>query len=295
MPCFEPWPPLPLREWQDTYRTLHMWVQMVGKIRMTLSAPLNHWWHVTLYPNARGLTTSPIPYRSGGFEIQFDFLDHQLLIVTCDGARRVLPLEAESVAAFYGKLMEALRSLGIEVTINTKPQEIADPVPFEQDLRPGAYDRECRGKAGADSALDDRGDAGVPRPLHRQIEPAALLLGELRPGVDALLRARGASAQGRDHGTGVFARGDQRRLLAGRRSGGWSGILFLHGAAARGNRGRAGPPRGRGLEWPTVRIHPDVRRGSERGVSAGSAARFLREHVRSGSKRANWDRKALEA
>jgi hypothetical protein len=141
MPCFEPWPPLPLREWQDTYRTLHMWVQVVGKIRMTLSAPLNHWWHVTLYPNARGLTTSPIPYRSGGFEIQFDFLDHQLLIDTCDGARRVLPLEAESVAAFYGKLMEALRSLGIEVTINTKPQEIADPVPFEQDLRPGAYDR----------------------------------------------------------------------------------------------------------------------------------------------------------
>jgi len=118
-----------------------MWLQVVGKIRMTLTPPLNHWWHVTLYPNARGLTTSPIPYKSGAFEIQLDFLDHQLLIDTCDGARRLLPLEPESVAAFYGKLMEALRSLSIDVTINTKPQEIADPVPFEQDLRPGSYDR----------------------------------------------------------------------------------------------------------------------------------------------------------
>ena len=137
------WPPLALEEWQDTYRTLHMWLQVVGKIRMTLSPPLNHWWHVTLYPNARGLTTSPIPYPSGDFEIRLDFLDHQLVIDRCDGERRVLPLGPESVAAFYGRLMEALRSLGIEVTINTKPQEVADPVPFEHDHRPGAYDRDA--------------------------------------------------------------------------------------------------------------------------------------------------------
>jgi len=142
MPRFDPWPPLPLHGWQDTYRTLHMWTQVVGKIRMKLTPPLNHWWHVTLYANARGLTTSPIPHPSVVFEIQFDFLDHQLVIDTCDGARRQLPLEAESVASFYGKVMESLRSLGIDVSINTKPQEVAGAVPFDQDQRPGSYDRD---------------------------------------------------------------------------------------------------------------------------------------------------------
>lgn len=143
MPQTDRWPPLPLRDWQDTYRSLHMWTQVVGKIRMTLTPPLNHWWHVTLYVNARGLTTSPIPYGTGVFEIAFDFLEHQLVIHDCVGERRTVPLEAVPVAEFYGRLMEALRSLGIEVAINTKPQEIADPVPFEQDHRPGAYDRDA--------------------------------------------------------------------------------------------------------------------------------------------------------
>jgi hypothetical protein len=143
MPLLDAWPPLPLHDWQDTYRTLHMWTQIVGKIRMTLTRPLNHWWHVTLYVSARGLTTSPIPYGPGVFEIEFDFLDHRLVVQDCEGERRALPLEPESVAVFYGKLMEALRSLGIAVEINTRPQEVADPVPFEQDLRPGAYDRDA--------------------------------------------------------------------------------------------------------------------------------------------------------
>ena len=142
----DPWPPLPLNEWLDTYRTLHMWMQVVGKIRMTLTPPLNHWWHVTLYANVRGLTTSPIPYPSGAFEIQFDFIQHQLLIDTSEGARRAFPLAPEPVAAFYARVMEVLASLGIEVTINTNPQEVADPVPFDQDHRPGAYDRDAAGR-----------------------------------------------------------------------------------------------------------------------------------------------------
>ncbi len=138
----DPWPPLPLDEWQDTCKTLHMWLQVVGKIRMTLSPPLNHWWHVSLYVNARGLSTSPIPYGDGVFEIQFNFLEHQLEVATCGGARLVLPLVPESVAAFYGRVMEALRGLGIEVSINTKPQEIPDPIPFEQDFTHASYNRE---------------------------------------------------------------------------------------------------------------------------------------------------------
>ena len=138
----DPWPPLPLNEWQDTYQTLHMWTQLVGKIRMTLSPPLNHWWHATLYVNARGLTTSPIPYENGAFEIQFDFLQHQLEILCCGGTRAVLPLQAEAVAVFYGRVMEALRGLGIEVAVNTKPQEVPNPIPFEQDYQHASYDRD---------------------------------------------------------------------------------------------------------------------------------------------------------
>src|SRR5438270_427963 len=109
----ENWPPLPLLEWEDTYRTLHLWTQIVGKIRLALSAPLNHWWHVALYVNARGLTTGPIPYRAGIFEIQFDFQKHELQIATSHAESMSLPLRADPVAAFYRQLFERLKSLGI--------------------------------------------------------------------------------------------------------------------------------------------------------------------------------------
>jgi hypothetical protein len=127
------WPPLPLNEWQDTYRTLHMWTQIVGKIRMTLSPPINHWWHVTLYVNSHGLTTGPVPYAAGVFEIQFDFQKHAVNIFTSEGPGASRPLQAECVASFYGGIYESLASLGIAVEINHKPQEVADPVPFDRD------------------------------------------------------------------------------------------------------------------------------------------------------------------
>jgi hypothetical protein len=140
MTNLESWPPLPLNEWQDTYRTLHMWTQIVGKIRMVLSPPLNHWWHVTLYVSAHGLTTGPVPYFRGIFEIQFDFLTHTLGISTSEGGSASRPLRAESVAAFYRGLFEALASLGISVEINLKPQEVPDPVPFDCDTANCSYD-----------------------------------------------------------------------------------------------------------------------------------------------------------
>jgi uncharacterized protein DUF5996 len=136
------WPALPLVEWQDTYRTLHMWTQIVGKIRMSLSPPLNHWWHVTLYVNSRGLTTGPIPYQEGIFEIQFDFEKHDLRIGTSQGRGALRPLKPESVANFYGAIMETLVSLGISTNINLKPQEIADAVPFDRDFANCSYDAE---------------------------------------------------------------------------------------------------------------------------------------------------------
>jgi hypothetical protein len=137
-----PWLPLPFAEWQDTAVTLHMWTQIVGKIRLTLSPWTNHSWHVTLYVTPRGLTTSPIPHGFSTFEIQFDFIDHQLLIDKSDGARRTLELKPRSVAEFYRMLMKALGDLELPVTISTMPNEIENPVPFDQDEEHRSYDRE---------------------------------------------------------------------------------------------------------------------------------------------------------
>jgi hypothetical protein len=136
------WPALPFAEWKDTAITLHMWTQIVGKIRLTLSPWTNHSWHVTLYVTARGLTTSPIPHGSHTFEIQFDFIDHQLLIDKSDGARRSIQLKPQSVAEFYGSVMKALSDLALPVTINTTPNEIENPIPFDQDKEHRSYDRE---------------------------------------------------------------------------------------------------------------------------------------------------------
>ena len=138
----ERWPSLPLNEWLETYRTLHLWTQIVGKIRMTLSPPLNHWWHVALYVNSRGLTTGPVPCPRGMFEIQLDFQKHAVEICTSEGTGASRPLTAEPVASFYCWISEALASLGIAVSINLKPQEVANPVAFDCDFAHCSYDAE---------------------------------------------------------------------------------------------------------------------------------------------------------
>ena len=135
-------PELPLEAWQNTYGTLHMWTQIIGKLRLALSPLINHWWEVPLYVNARGLTTSAIPYEDEIFEVQFDFIDHQLTIQTSGGSSKSMPLRAESVADFYAKFMSALKSLGIEVKIWTMPVEVANPIPFERDTQHASYDPE---------------------------------------------------------------------------------------------------------------------------------------------------------
>jgi hypothetical protein len=137
------WPPLPLAAWQDTYETLHLWTQIIGKIRVALAPKINHWWHSTLYVTPRGLTTATIPDGTRSFQITFDFLRHQLLIETSDGMMRTIALAPCSVAAFYQAVMSTLRDMGIEVQIWTMPQEVADPIPFEQDEQHAAYDPDC--------------------------------------------------------------------------------------------------------------------------------------------------------
>ena len=136
------WPELPLDAWQDTYATLHMWTQIVGKVRLAFSPRVNHWWEVPLYVNARGLTSSAIPYADGIFEIQFDFIAHTLHIQTSWGSSKTLPLKPQSVADFYTAFMAALRALGIEVKIWSMPVEVPTPVRFESDTQHASYDRE---------------------------------------------------------------------------------------------------------------------------------------------------------
>ena len=134
------WPSLPLEAWQDTYDTLHMWTQIVGKIRKTLTPLINHWWNVTLYVTARGLTTSPIHYGARTFEINFDFIDHQLKISTSDGLTKQIALAPKSVAQFYQELMGSLHALGIDVKIHATPDEVATPIPFAEDVTHKSYD-----------------------------------------------------------------------------------------------------------------------------------------------------------
>lgn len=136
------WPSLPLERWKDTCATLHMWTQIVGKVRMALTPLVNHWWNVPLYVSARGLTTSPIPYGSRPFELWFDFIDHQLVLEVSDGSRRVLPLVPRSVAEFYREVLGMLDSAGIEVKIWPMPVEVPNPIRFDEDRVHASYDPE---------------------------------------------------------------------------------------------------------------------------------------------------------
>lgn len=139
----EAWPALPLEDWKPTYHNLHMWTQIVGKVRLELTPKVNHWWNVPLYVNARGLTTSAIPYGKDVFEIQFDFIDHKLLIDRCDGERKTLDLVPRTVAEFYSEFMSILGSLGLKVSIYAKPVEVPDPIPFAEDNLYCAYDADA--------------------------------------------------------------------------------------------------------------------------------------------------------
>jgi hypothetical protein len=136
----EAWPSLPLDEWRDTFATLHRWFQIVGKTRLDLAPMRNHWWQVTLYVTARGLTTSPMPCGERVLEVEFDFIDHLLVARTGDGVTRSFPLAPQSVADFYARYRDLMRSLAIEVRIWPVPSEMSDTIPFTEDLAHASYD-----------------------------------------------------------------------------------------------------------------------------------------------------------
>ena len=154
------WPALPFSDWENTCDTIHMWSQIVGKTRLALTPLENHWWNVTLYVTPRGLTTSAIPFQRRSFEVEFDFLAHKLRISTSEGTAHTIALYPRSVADFYDEYMRSLRSLGIDVSIHTTPEEFDDKTPFDQDQHHASYDTKHvesfrRILIGADLAMKD--------------------------------------------------------------------------------------------------------------------------------------------
>lgn len=137
------WPALTLREWTDTRDTLHMWLQIVGKVRLKQTPPINHSWHATSYVTSRGLSTSPIPHGDRTFQIDFDFIDHRLVISDNAGATGGFPLEPQSVATFYKRLMAELDRMNLAVRIFAKPNEVPDALPFASDETHRAYDADA--------------------------------------------------------------------------------------------------------------------------------------------------------
>lgn len=133
------WPALPLDSWTATRDTLHLWTQVVGKIRMGLAAPINHWWHVTLRVDARGLTTGAIPVDTRMLEIAVDFVDHVLVVRTSDGRTVSFPLAGGSVAEFYGEVFDALRQVGVEIAVHAAPNEVETAIPFVDDTLHATY------------------------------------------------------------------------------------------------------------------------------------------------------------
>jgi len=154
----EDWPALPLAGWRDTYETLHLWTQIVGKTRLALAPMTNHWWQIALYVTPRGLTTSPMPSGERSVGVSFDFIDHALVIEASDGATRRLDLAPQTVADFYAQYQDALRSLDLDVKIWPVPVELEKVIPFARDRSHASYDGEAaqrwwRALAAADRVL----------------------------------------------------------------------------------------------------------------------------------------------
>jgi hypothetical protein len=137
------WPAMPRAAWQETYVTLHMWTQIIGKVRMKLTPHLNHWWEVPFYLTSRGITTTPVPYAGGTFDATFDFFDHALRLQTSGGRTETIALRPMAVADFYRQVMAALRRLAVDVRIYRVPSEFPNPIPFDEDRTHASYDPEA--------------------------------------------------------------------------------------------------------------------------------------------------------
>ncbi|HYH00926.1 MAG TPA: DUF5996 family protein [Terriglobales bacterium] len=293
----ELWPELHLRDWRDTCDTLHMWTQIVGKIRTALTPPINHWWHSTLYITPRGLTTSSIPDNMGGlFDLEFDFIDDRLRAHSGSGAVHSIPLSARPVCDFYGEVMRMLRSMGIEVRIWTMPQEFPDPIPFEKDETHASYDPE------------------YVRRFHRVLTSVSRVLAEFRSGFIgkcspvhffwgsfdlAITRFSGRLAPERPDADPVTREAYSHECSS---AGWWPGggpvddaAFYAYTAPAPEGYGTARvlPPGARFLPdfGEFVLMYDDVRRSSD---PEQVLMEFLQTTYEAGANLGNWDRSALE-
>jgi len=290
-----PWPPLPLDVWQETYRTLHMWTQMVGKVRLALAPRTNHWWNVTLYVGARGLTTSAMPCGSRTVEISFDFVDHVVRIEVCDGSRREVPLRPQSVARFYEQFDAALRSLDLHVKLWPVPCEVPEPLRFTEDHR-GEYDvdavqRFWRVLASAESVMEEfrARFIGKSSPVHFFWGSFDL----------AVTRFSGRPAPPRESADAVTREGYSHECSS---AGFWPGGGPIRGAAFYSYTAPEPP----GFE--SVRVRPDAAFYSEdlgqflymyddlRAAPDPQAAllEFFQSTYEAGADLGRWDRRALE-
>ena len=290
------WPPLPLSEWEPTRATLHMWTQIVGKVRLALTPRVNHWWNVPLYVNSRGLTTSAIPYGSGSLEIQFDFLKHFLEMQACDGAFAAIPLAPRPVADFYREFFAALASIGVHVKIWPMPVEIPNPIRFDQDRTHASYDPEFahrfwRALVSVDSVLNEfrARFIGKSSPVHffwgsfdMAVTRFSGRRAPERPGADAITR----EAYSHEVISGGFWPGNE----------GVSDAAFYAYAAPEPSGFSKAPVRPAAAAYSTqlsefILPYEDVRLSSD---PRAAILDFLQTTYAAGATLGNWDRAALE-
>jgi hypothetical protein len=292
----EVWPRLPLEEWADTYATLHMWTQIVGKIRLAQSPRFNHFWQVPLYVSARGLTTTAIPHGTRNFEIEFDFIAHQLVIRTSDGEMRRMELAPRAVADFYRELMQTLDALRLPVKIRAVPDELPNPVPFAEDYEHAAYNPEYANRFWRILAQSDRVFKEFRADFIGKVSPVHFFWGSFDL---AVTRFSGRRAPAREGADSITREAYSHEVIS---HGFWPGSGNVQMPAFYSY--AAPEPAG----FPQTPVSPasafynpetggfilpydDVRRADE-------PERMLREFLQStyeaGAKLANWDRAALE-
>jgi hypothetical protein len=289
-------PALPFEEWRETCATLHMWTQVVGKIRLAQTPLVNHWWNVPLYLTARGLTTSAMPYEDRTFQIDFDFVAHQLRFETSDGKTDALPLAPRTVADFYREVMERLSRLGVGVKIWTTPVEVPDPVPFEQDTLHASYDPEYANRFWRALAWSARGFEEFRAGFVGKCSPVHFFWGSFDL---AVTRFSGRRAPEREGADAVTREAYSHEVIS---HGFWAGgAAFPHAAYYSYT-----APEPAGLKAARVRPdqafysaemsefllrYEDVRRSES---PAGALAEFLQSTYDAGAELAKWDRAALE-
>lgn len=287
-------PPLPLNTWRESKNTLHLYAQIVGKIRLKLFPKKNHWWHVSLYVSTRGISTGPIPYGYGSFEIEFDLIDHAMMIITSDGGRQTFPLyNGLSVAEFYARLFHALDALGIDVDIVAKPYEVPGAGPFATDREHRAYDRDAVNKywrilVAVDGIMQEfRGRfLGKSTPVHLFWHSFDL----------ALTRFSGRPAPAREGAGNVEREAYSHEVIS---FGFWAGDdnvpdPAFYGYVVPEPTGLADEPlRPEGARWGVIRggaeallMYDDVRRSND---PRGAILEFFQSAYEAAARRAGWD------